>query len=115
MPGRSFDRQGIDLSRMHCYPSSRSAESRPIPINGVLASGRSVASRIAEELGTVVGRHVGYKIRFTDATSPETHVKLMTDGILLAETQQDRFLDQYDVLWLLFLQKLGIDGLISCK
>lgn len=59
---------------------------------------RSVAARIAEELQTPLGRHVGFKIRFTDATQPETYIKLMTDGILLAETQGDRFLDQYDTI-----------------
>lgn len=59
---------------------------------------RSVAARVAEELGTPLGHQVGYKIRFTDATSPETYVKLMTDGILLAETQQDRFFEQYDAI-----------------
>ncbi|BBL70769.1 ATP-dependent helicase [Methylogaea oryzae] len=59
---------------------------------------RSVAARIAEELGQPLGKAVGYKIRFQDTTSPEAYVKLMTDGILLAETQQDRFLDHYDTL-----------------
>jgi ATP-dependent helicase HrpA len=59
---------------------------------------RSVATRVAEELGTSVGQGVGFKVRFTDATGPNTYIKLMTDGILLAETQSDRFLDQYDTL-----------------
>ena len=59
---------------------------------------RSIAARLAEELGTSVGKKVGFKIRFTDQTSPETLVKLMTDGVLLAETQSDRFLSQYDTL-----------------
>lgn len=59
---------------------------------------RAVASRLAEELASRVGERVGFKIRFTDATNPETLVKLMTDGVLLAETQSDRFLDQYDAL-----------------
>ncbi|MCA9132921.1 MAG: DEAD/DEAH box helicase, partial [Planctomycetales bacterium] len=59
---------------------------------------RAVSSRLAEELNTRVGEGVGFKIRFTDATKPETLVKLMTDGVLLAETQSDRFLDQYDAL-----------------
>ena len=51
---------------------------------------RSMAARIAEELGSPVGREVGFKIRFADATGPQTYIKLMTDGILLAETQGDR-------------------------
>jgi len=59
---------------------------------------RSVANRIAEELKQPLGKAVGFKIRFSDHTSPESLVKLMTDGILLAETQNDRFLDQYDTL-----------------
>ena len=59
---------------------------------------RSVANRIAEELGQPLGQAVGFKVRFQDHTRPESLVKLMTDGILLAETQHDRFLDQYDTL-----------------
>src|SRR5687768_4041215 len=59
---------------------------------------RSVAMRIAHELQTPLGRAVGYKVRFNDRTRPETYVKLMTDGILLAETQADRLLEQYDTL-----------------
>ena len=59
---------------------------------------RAVASRLADELKTSVGELVGFKIRFSDSTGNKTLVKLMTDGILLAETQTDRFLDQYDVI-----------------
>ena len=59
---------------------------------------RSVATRIATELGTEVGAAVGYKVRFTDHTRPDAYVKLMTDGILLAETQSDRTLSAYDTL-----------------
>lgn len=59
---------------------------------------RSVAARVADELKTQVGGHVGFKIRFTDTTKPETYVKLMTDGILLAESQNDRFFEQYDTI-----------------
>ncbi|MGH7241988.1 MAG: ATP-dependent RNA helicase HrpA [Phycisphaerales bacterium] len=59
---------------------------------------RSVAARIAEELGVKTGGAVGFKMRFADATSPETYIKLMTDGILLAETQRDRLLENYDTL-----------------
>lgn len=59
---------------------------------------RSVAARIAAELHTQVGQVVGYKVRFNDRVSPDSYVKLMTDGILLAETQGDRFLEQYDTL-----------------
>jgi len=59
---------------------------------------RSVAGRIAAELGTSVGGQVGYKVRFSDRTGPDALIKLMTDGILLAETQGDRRLDQYEVI-----------------
>jgi ATP-dependent helicase HrpA len=60
---------------------------------------RSVASRIAQELDTAVGQVVGFKVRFTDKSSNEaTYIKLMTDGILLAETQGDRYLEQYDTI-----------------
>ena len=59
---------------------------------------RSVAERIAEELHTEIGSAVGYKVRFTDHTSRDACVKLMTDGILLAETQTDRYLAAYDTI-----------------
>ena len=59
---------------------------------------RSVAARIAEELGSPLGEQVGYKVRFSDHTRAQSYVKLMTDGILLAEIQQERFLDSYDTL-----------------
>jgi len=59
---------------------------------------RTVAARIAEELKTPLGERVGYQVRFHDQVSDSTQVKLMTDGILLAETQHDRFLEQYEVL-----------------
>ena len=59
---------------------------------------RSVALRIAEELQSDLGHAVGYKVRFTDHVRPDTYVKLMTDGILLAETQRDRYLEQYDTI-----------------
>lgn len=59
---------------------------------------RAVAERIAEELGSEIGAAVGYKVRFNDKTRPESHIKLMTDGIMLAETQTDRYLTQYDTI-----------------
>jgi ATP-dependent helicase HrpA len=59
---------------------------------------RTVAERIAEELGTELGTTVGYQVRFTGRTSESTLVKLMTDGILLAETQHDRLLSGYDTI-----------------
>ena len=59
---------------------------------------RSVASRIAEELASPLGQAVGYKVRFNDQVSEQSYIKLMTDGILLAEIQHDRLLSQYDTL-----------------
>ncbi|HAS6196369.1 TPA: ATP-dependent RNA helicase HrpA [Vibrio vulnificus] len=59
---------------------------------------RSVANRIAEEMETQLGDFVGYKVRFNDQISDNTQIKLMTDGILLAEIQHDRFLNQYDTI-----------------
>jgi ATP-dependent helicase HrpA len=59
---------------------------------------RTVAARIADELGTPLGEVVGYTVRFTDQASDRTLVKLMTDGILLAEVQRDRRLLRYDTL-----------------
>lgn len=59
---------------------------------------RSVAARVAEELRSPLGQSVGYKVRFADETGPNTLIKLMTDGILLAESQNDRFFDQYEVI-----------------
>ncbi|WP_240001794.1 ATP-dependent RNA helicase HrpA [Parvibium lacunae] len=58
----------------------------------------STAKRIAQELGSEIGRKVGYKVRFTDKVATETRIKLMTDGILLAETQGDPLLKAYDTL-----------------
>ena len=58
----------------------------------------SVASRIAEEVSTPLGELVGYSVRFADKTSSNTRVKLMTDGILLAELQSDPLLSEYEVV-----------------
>jgi len=59
---------------------------------------RSVASRIAQELQSPLGEVVGYKVRFNDKLTESTYIKLMTDGILLAETQGDKFLNAYDTI-----------------
>jgi ATP-dependent helicase HrpA len=59
---------------------------------------RSVAERLAAETGTTLGDEVGYQVRFTDRTSPATRIKVMTDGILLAELQRDRDLRRYDTI-----------------
>src|SRR5690242_10117689 len=59
---------------------------------------RSVAERIAEELGTPLGETVGYQVRFTEQVGDTSLVKIMTDGILLAEIQHDRQLQRYDTI-----------------
>ena len=58
----------------------------------------TVARRIAEELGQELGNAVGYKIRFKDRTAGNAYIKMMTDGILLAETQSDPYLSAYDTI-----------------
>ncbi|PKF73354.1 ATP-dependent RNA helicase HrpA [Pseudomonas fluvialis] len=59
---------------------------------------RSVATRVAEEIGSPLGELVGYQVRFEDHSGDASLVKLMTDGILLAETQHDRYLEKYDTI-----------------
>jgi ATP-dependent helicase HrpA len=59
---------------------------------------RTVAERIADELAVPLGAEVGYAVRFSDRTGPDTRVKLMTDGLLLAEIQRDRELRRYDTV-----------------
>ncbi|CAN5438318.1 ATP-dependent RNA helicase HrpA [soil metagenome] len=59
---------------------------------------RAVAERISDELGTDLGSTVGYQVRFTDTSGPETAIKVMTDGILLSELRRDRELRRYDTL-----------------
>ena len=58
----------------------------------------TVSNRIAEEIGESIGQSVGYKIRFKDKTGADTYIKIMTDGILLAETQGDPYLNMYDTI-----------------
>jgi ATP-dependent helicase HrpA len=76
---------------------------------------RSVAARIAAELGTGIGGTVGYQVRFSDRTGSDAAIKLMTDGILLAETQSDRALNQYEVIILdeAHERSLNIDFLLG--
>ena len=76
---------------------------------------RTVAQRIADELGTPLGATVGYTVRFTDQASDSTLIKLMTDGILLAEIQRDRRLLRYDTLILdeAHERSLNIDFLLG--
>ncbi len=59
---------------------------------------RTVAARIASEFESPLGKHVGYKVRFSDNTNSENYLKIMTDGILLSETQTDQYLTLYDCI-----------------
>ncbi|MCS5583530.1 MAG: helicase-related protein, partial [Pseudomonadales bacterium] len=59
---------------------------------------RTIAHRLAEELSVSVGDEVGFQVRFQDQSKPSTLIKVMTDGVLLAETQNDRFLERYDTI-----------------
>jgi ATP-dependent helicase HrpA len=76
---------------------------------------RTVAARIASELASPLGHAVGYKVRFADRISPDTYIKVMTDGILLAETQGDRALRAYDTIILdeAHERSLNIDFLLG--
>ena len=76
---------------------------------------RSVAARIAQELGTPLGEQVGYRVRFSDRVGARNHLRVMTDGILLAETQTDRFLTAYDTIILdeAHERSLNIDFLLG--
>ncbi len=76
---------------------------------------RTIAARLSDELKSPLGEHVGFQIRFTDTTQPHTFIKLMTDGILLAEIPSDRLLDRYDTLIIdeAHERSLNIDFLIG--
>ncbi|WP_268788666.1 ATP-dependent RNA helicase HrpA [Nocardioides sp. Root190] len=82
-------------------PGDESGRGRPRMIGHTQPrriAARSVAERIASELDTELGDVVGYQVRFTDKTSKQSRVKVMTDGILLAELQRDRMLRRYDTI-----------------
>ncbi|MEM7754682.1 MAG: ATP-dependent RNA helicase HrpA [Planctomycetota bacterium] len=81
-----------------CLEAGRGSEGLIAHTQPRRIAARSVAARIAEELGTTLGDLVGAKVRFDDRTSADTLIKLMTDGILLAETQGDRELLDYDTI-----------------
>ncbi len=76
---------------------------------------RAVSQRIAEELNTVLGNEVGFKVRFSDQSNDNSYIKLMTDGILLAECNHDPFLNQYDTVIIdeAHERSLNIDFLIG--
>ncbi|HEY1966524.1 MAG TPA: ATP-dependent RNA helicase HrpA [Pseudonocardia sp.] len=81
-----------------CLELGRGTEGRIGHTQPRRIAARTIAGRIAEELGSTLGETVGWKVRFTDEVSRDTRLKLMTDGILLAELGQDRMLRQYDTL-----------------
>jgi ATP-dependent helicase HrpA len=81
-----------------CLALGRGVEGRIGHTQPRRIAARSLASRVSQELGAEPGTVVGYKVRFHDRVQPVTQVKLMTDGILLAEIQQDRYLNEYDTL-----------------
>jgi len=95
----------LELGRGRRTQTGRGRDGKPRWSGGLVGhtqprriAARSVAERIAEELGTELGDLVGYQVRFTDRTSRSSRVKLMTDGILLAELQRDRMLRRYDTI-----------------
>jgi ATP-dependent helicase HrpA len=102
LPKMVAEALGIDGGRIGCTQPRRLAAA-------------SVAKRVAEELQVPLGDYVGYQVRFEDRTSRETRIKFMTDGILLAETQGDRDLRQYEALILdeAHERSLNIDFLLG--
>ncbi|MFO7713205.1 ATP-dependent RNA helicase HrpA [Desulfosarcina sp.] len=81
-----------------CLAAGRGIDGRIACTQPRRIAATTVAARIAEELGEDLGRSVGYKIRFQDRTDPDAYIKVVTDGILLAETQGDPWLNQYDTI-----------------
>ncbi len=81
-----------------CIEAGRGIEGKIACTQPRRIAAMTVASRIAEEMGEELGRSVGYKIRFQDKSSNDAFLKVMTDGILLAETQGDPWLNEYDTL-----------------
>ena len=102
-PGRrggGRDRVGQEHPAPQAVPGAGPGRARPRRphLQPRLACARTVAARVADELGTTVGDLVGYTVRFSDQVGERTLIKLMTDGILLAEMQRDRMLRRYDTL-----------------
>ena len=81
-----------------CLELGRGAKGRIGHTQPRRIAARAVAERVADELGTELGETIGYAVRFTDRVGDQTMVKVMTDGILLAEIQRDRDLKGYDTL-----------------
>ena len=102
LPKMVAEALGVDGGRIGCTQPRRIAAA-------------SVSKRVAEELKVPLGDYVGYQVRFEDRTTRETRIKFMTDGILLAETQGDRDLNQYEALILdeAHERSLNIDFLLG--
>ena len=81
-----------------CLEAGRGIEGKIACTQPRRIAATTIAARIAEELGEEIGHSVGYKIRFKDRTGPDEYIKVMTDGMLLAETQQDPRLYAYDTI-----------------
>ncbi|WP_319407567.1 ATP-dependent RNA helicase HrpA [uncultured Desulfosarcina sp.] len=81
-----------------CLAAGRGIDGRIACTQPRRIAATTVAARIAEELGEELGQSVGYKIRFQDKTGSDAYIKVVTDGILLAETQGDPWLNEYDTI-----------------
>ena len=95
--GETGSGKSTQLPKM-CLEAGRGQDARIGVTQPRRVAALSIAQRIAEELKVTYGRDVGCKIRFRDQTAPETCIKVMTDGMLLAETQTDPDLLEYDTI-----------------
>ena len=95
LAGETGSGKSTQLSKMclELWPEKRIAHTQPRRI-----AASSVANRVASELGVSLGSVVGYKVRFSDQTNTDTAIKFLTDGMLLAEIQQDISLQNYDIV-----------------
>jgi ATP-dependent helicase HrpA len=81
-----------------CLEAGRGLKKRVVCTQPRRIAATSVSRRVSEELGEEYGKHVGYKIRFNDKTTPFTRIKFVTDGILLSEFKNDQLLHEYDTI-----------------
>lgn len=95
--GETGSGKSTQLPKM-CLAAGRGVYGRIAHTQPRRLAARSLAARVAEELNSPLGTSVGYKIRFQDQVSDQTLVKLVTDGMLLAEIQGNRFLEEYDTI-----------------